>query len=83
MRTFDYGEILLYSDYWLMLMISCDANFNDLDKGGSRRSHALTEALMDTMDTKTLWDDYGIVDGIMVCLTRCCSMAIIDTNPSH
>jgi hypothetical protein len=26
----------------------------------------LTEALFEVMGTKALWDDYGIIDGIMV-----------------
>ncbi|KAF8808259.1 hypothetical protein BYT27DRAFT_7232691 [Phlegmacium glaucopus] len=30
-----------------------------------RRSHHLTEVLFEVLGTKALWDDYGIIDGIM------------------
>ena len=45
----------------------CDAHWNKLDEGGGRRSHELTEALFKALGTKALWDDYGIIDGVMVC----------------
>ena len=35
--------------------------------GGRRRSHEHTEALMDALDEKVLWVDYGVVSSIMVC----------------
>ena len=44
----------------------CDAPWNNLDDGGGRRSHELTQALFKALGTKALWDDYGIVDGVMV-----------------
>jgi hypothetical protein len=48
-------------------MDRCDAHWSDLDNNiGGRRAHVLTEALTDALRTKTLWNDYGIVDGIMV-----------------
>jgi hypothetical protein len=34
----------------------CDARWDNLDHAAGRRSHRLTEAL---------WDDYGMIDGIM------------------
>jgi hypothetical protein len=48
----------------------CDAHWSDLDNNiGGRCAHVLTEALSDALGTKTLWNDYGIVDGIMVSLS--------------
>ena len=53
-----------------LLMFStdrCDAHWSDLDNNiGGCRAHVLTEALLDALGMKTLWNDYGIVDGIMV-----------------
>jgi hypothetical protein len=54
-----------------MCMISvfysrCNAWHDDLDGEGGRRSHELTLALFDVLDKKRLWEDYGIVDDIMV-----------------
>jgi hypothetical protein len=45
----------------------CDARWDDLDHTAGRRSHHLTEVLFEAMGMKALWDDYGIIDGIMVC----------------
>ncbi|THU87110.1 hypothetical protein K435DRAFT_762879 [Dendrothele bispora CBS 962.96] len=64
------------ADYPEQVMLACivqnwcfryyiTAHRTDLDGEGGRRSHLLTEALMNTMSARTLWDDYGIVDGIM------------------
>ncbi|THH12620.1 hypothetical protein EW146_g7529 [Bondarzewia mesenterica] len=43
----------------------CGADHNDLDAGGSPRSHACTRLLMDTYDVKTLWEDHGIIDDVL------------------
>ncbi|PPQ82127.1 hypothetical protein CVT24_012430, partial [Panaeolus cyanescens] len=44
----------------------CTAKWNNLDGGGgSRRSHELHLALMDALGPTVLWDEYGIVTGIM------------------
>jgi hypothetical protein len=53
----------------LTVSTRCTAKWNDLDAGGGRRSHKLTEALYEALEKKELWDEYGIIDGIMVCLT--------------
>ena len=57
--------------------VRCTALNTDLDgKVGGRRSHEHSEALMDALDQKVLWVDYGIVSSIMVCPTlfpRFCS----------
>ncbi|KAI0702724.1 hypothetical protein C8Q76DRAFT_771687 [Earliella scabrosa] len=43
----------------------CDARRQDLDGGGHLRSHEITDALLDSMDLKALWDDYGIVGDLL------------------
>jgi hypothetical protein len=42
----------------------------DGDKVGNResRTHLLTAALIEAKDEKSLWFDYGIVSGVMVCV---------------
>jgi hypothetical protein len=44
----------------------CTARPEDLDGEGGRRSHEHTDALLDLLDLKMLWDDYGIVGDIIV-----------------
>lgn len=44
----------------------CTANKDDLDGVRGRRTHEWTQAAMGAFDDKTLWDDYGIVSGVMV-----------------
>ena len=39
----------------------------NLDGQAGRRSHNLTRGLKQIIDSKTLWDDYGIDDDITVC----------------
>lgn len=58
----------------------CDAHWNNLDGGGGRRSHELTEALSKALGTKALWDDYGIIDGVMVCTSF--ALFLEDYHPS-
>jgi hypothetical protein len=41
-------------------------NLDGDDGRKDRRAHVLTEALMDALDKKDLWYDYGIVADIMV-----------------
>jgi hypothetical protein len=43
----------------------CTADRVDLDGERGRRTHEHTRAVMNALDAKTLWNDYGIVDGIM------------------
>jgi hypothetical protein len=40
--------------------------WDDLDHAAGRRAHRLTESLFEVIGTKALWDDYGIIDEIMV-----------------
>ena len=44
----------------------CTASNEDLDGRRGRRTHELTEVLMEAHDEKALWFGYGIVPGIMV-----------------
>ena len=37
------------------------------DNIAGQRSHKLTCSLVDALDKNSLWDDYGIVNNIMVC----------------
>ena len=47
-------------------LLRCDARWDNLDHAAGCRFHRLTEALFEVMGTKALWDDYGIIDGVMV-----------------
>jgi hypothetical protein len=49
------------------LFIRCTALPTDIDGLRGRRTRAFTDILLDTLDSKTLWDEYGIDDDIMVC----------------
>ncbi|THH14772.1 hypothetical protein EW146_g5607 [Bondarzewia mesenterica] len=43
----------------------CDAHSDNLDGGGVARSHGHTRLLMQTHDTKVLWNEYGIIDNVL------------------
>ncbi|KAI1783291.1 hypothetical protein LXA43DRAFT_977191 [Ganoderma leucocontextum] len=43
----------------------CDAHRDNLDEGGTKRSHSVTEPLLDALSLKALWDDYGIVGDLL------------------
>jgi hypothetical protein len=45
----------------------CDVPGETLEGEGGRRTQEHTEALMAAFDAKTLWSDYGVIAGIMVC----------------
>jgi hypothetical protein len=48
--------------------IRCTAPYNDLDHVDARsRTQHYTESLIDLVDSKTLWTNYGIDDDIIVC----------------
>ncbi|KAF8811354.1 hypothetical protein BYT27DRAFT_7253052 [Phlegmacium glaucopus] len=61
----DYPEQVLLACIVQNWCPRCDAPWDKLDEGGGRRTHELTEALFEALGTKSLWYDYGIVDGIM------------------
>jgi len=50
----------------LPFTIRCTARNNNLDGGGGRRSHDLSEALLNVLDPQTLSSDYGIVPDVVV-----------------
>ncbi|KAH9915818.1 uncharacterized protein B0H18DRAFT_1107822 [Fomitopsis serialis] len=43
----------------------CDAHRSNLGPGADRRTQAVTEALIDALDPRVLWDEYGIVHDII------------------
>ncbi|KAH9932967.1 uncharacterized protein B0H18DRAFT_870966, partial [Fomitopsis serialis] len=43
----------------------CDAHRSHLGPGADRRTQAITEALIDALDPRILWDEYGIVHDII------------------
>ena len=49
---------------------SCFGNHNDLDArvNQGRQTEEFTEALVNMLDERTLWQDYGIVKGVKVSL---------------
>jgi hypothetical protein len=54
----------------LIGLLRCDAHWRDLDHGDAgRRAHQHTEALLEAVGNKSLWDDYGIISDIMVCVS--------------
>ncbi|KAJ7589438.1 hypothetical protein C8J56DRAFT_1049095 [Mycena floridula] len=61
----DYPEQCLLACIVQGWCARCTAKHDDLDGPGGRRSHEHTEGLYDVLDKKRLWDDYGIIEGIM------------------
>jgi hypothetical protein len=53
---------------FLTLAARCTAKKTDLDGGGGWRSHEHMEVLMSRFDLGTLWDKYGLIRDIIVCL---------------
>ncbi|KAK0432234.1 hypothetical protein EV421DRAFT_2024116 [Armillaria borealis] len=47
----------------------CTASHYNLDGPGGRRTHEHTAACFHAMSSKELWDNYGIIDGIMTANT--------------
>ena len=54
------GSLIIYNT-------RCTALPNDIDGLRGRRTWAFIDELLDTLDSKTLWDEYGIDDDILVC----------------
>ena len=50
---------------------SCTAHPEALDDGGFGRSREHTDLLMDALDAKAIWDDYGVVSDIIVSRLYC------------
>jgi hypothetical protein len=54
----------------------CTAPANDLDSGQHvRRSQAHAELLVEEFELGMLWDEYGLVGDIVVCLLRLSTVA--------
>ena len=53
----------------LMCSFRCTAHYDDLDTGGGPRAQTHTEQLLQTLDLRTLWEDYGIVGNVEVSST--------------
>ena len=51
-----------------LVVIRCTAHQNDLDGGGGRWSCDHTELLVSELELGVLWDEYGLVGDIVVCL---------------
>ena len=51
------------------LSYRCTAMPDNLDRQAGRRSHELTRRLMEIINSKLLWDEYGIDDDITVRLS--------------
>jgi hypothetical protein len=47
-------------------MIRCMAPLDDLDTNVTLRTRALMDGLTDILDSKTLWDEYGIDDSVII-----------------
>ena len=52
----------------LTRVIRCTALHGNLDVQALPRKRNHTDALVECLNTKTLWDEYGIDGGIIVCL---------------
>ena len=52
---------------YLNIYDRCTAIPSDIDGGRGRRTRAFTDELLNTLDSKTLWDEYRIDDDILVC----------------
>ena len=50
-------------------MIRCTSHRTNLDGGGGRRSCDHTELLVSELELGVLWDEYGLVGDIVVCLS--------------
>ncbi|KAK0191768.1 hypothetical protein F5146DRAFT_981835 [Armillaria mellea] len=61
----DYPEQVLLACVVQGWCAKCTGHQGDLDGEASRRSHAHTLACFEAMSSKELWDNYGIIDGIM------------------
>jgi hypothetical protein len=51
-----------------LAVIRCTAHQHDLDGGGGRRSRDHTELLVSEFELGVLWEEYGLVGDIVVCL---------------
>ena len=55
-----------------MSLFRCTAPARDLDSGQYvRRSQAHTELLVEEFELGMLWDEYGLVGDVVVCISSC------------
>jgi hypothetical protein len=47
----------------------CTAIPTDIDGLRGRRTREFTDVLLETLESKMLWDEYGIDDDVLVCKT--------------
>ena len=57
----------------------CTAPHNDLDVGAGPCAHLLTEQLIQMLDSRTLWEEYGIVANVVV---RHASVFLLANHPN-
>ncbi|KAF8816026.1 hypothetical protein BYT27DRAFT_7078340, partial [Phlegmacium glaucopus] len=62
----DYPEQVLLACITQNWCARCTADRKDLNGEAGFRSHEHTQLLMETLDCKTLWDEYGIVGDVLV-----------------
>jgi len=65
-----YYVLLQSSD----ILYRCTGLPDDLDSPSGMRTESLLRGLVDELDSRTLWDEYGIDDDITVCST--CSIGL-------
>ncbi|KAF8808375.1 hypothetical protein BYT27DRAFT_7222884 [Phlegmacium glaucopus] len=61
----------------------CTALPTDIDGLRGRRTRAFTDELLDTLDSKTLWDEYGIDDDILILTPDLLHQVIKGTFKDH
>ena len=70
--------------YWWILtgkINRCTASLSDLDGPGEKCTQAFTKELINELDAKTLWDEYGIDSYILVCFNfRVCHLDLTDLS---
>lgn len=69
--THSISFYLVELNFWLyyinQMYNRCTASSRDLDGLGGRRTRTFTKELIDELDAKTLWGEYGIDADILVC----------------
>jgi len=63
----DYEEQVLLSCIMRNWCLKCLANRENLDEDALRRHHEHTELIIKELDSRTLWEVYGIDRDIVVC----------------
>jgi hypothetical protein len=60
-------HILTFTYLKLIISFRCTALPTDLDGFADRRSQQFHQELVQELDSRTLWDEYGVDDDITVC----------------